>query len=345
VLAARGLVVERRSRQSRFELRVPALELVSGEVLAVLGGNGAGKTTLLRALAGLERPAAGAIETTAPGAVTMVFQRPIAFSGTVGHNVRVALRAAGVPREERAERGREALQRFGIAGLAERNSARLSGGELRRLALARALALRPAVLLLDEPFDDLDAAAREALSLDLRRAIDQTGVAVAVVTHDVRRASLIADRIAVLDRGRLLQVDSVERVLRAPESLEAARLVGMSNLLPGIVRSGRVAVDDEHAIGLEPAPAEGARGFAGIRPEHVKLDVGRGELTPIGKGRVRQVVSDGVVTRVVLDWAGHELRTHLVSGRGLARTLAPGDVLVVSIRPSHVHWIPQGGLE
>jgi energy-coupling factor transporter ATP-binding protein EcfA2 len=159
VVSARELVVERRSRASRFELRVPALALRAGEVLCVLGPNGAGKSTLLRALAGLERPLAGSIE-RGPGLVTMVFQRPIAFAGTVGHNLHAALYGSGLARAERDARTTRALARFGIAGLVSRRAAALSGGELRRLALARAFALEPAALLLDEPFDDLDARSR-----------------------------------------------------------------------------------------------------------------------------------------------------------------------------------------
>ena len=171
VLSARNLCVRRHSRSGSFELRVASLELFAGEALAILGPNGAGKTTLLRAVAGLERPESGQILRAASGPVTMAFQRPIAFEGSVEHNVRAALLSSKLSRSERRERVAEALGRFGIERLARRRAKQLSGGELRRLALARAFALRPAVLLLDEPFDDLDGAAQEALSLDLRRAM------------------------------------------------------------------------------------------------------------------------------------------------------------------------------
>ena len=343
VLRARDLVVRRSSRGSVFELRVGALDLCAGEVLAVLGPNGAGKTTLLRALAELERPRAGRVDRAVGGAVTMVFQRPIAFSGTVAHNVRVALSGARVPARERAARVREALARFGIADLASRQATRLSGGELRRLALARALALRPAVLLLDEPFHDLDAAAQEGLSLDLRAAIDATRVAVALVTHDLRRATLLADRLAVLQHGVLQQVDRRERVLGRPATHEIARLVGMVNLIPGVVRGRFLEVDAEHRLATSDRDnfAEGTPAWAGVRPERLKLDVGRGESTPIGKGVVQQVMSDGLLTTVKLRWADLELTTHLVSGRGLARTLGPGDAVLLSVRPEDVHLMPR----
>jgi tungstate transport system ATP-binding protein len=340
VLEARDLAVRRGNRSGGFELRIAGLALSSGEVLAVLGPNGAGKSTLLRALAGLEQPVGGSIDRSADGPLTMVFQRPIVFAGSVEHNLRVALLGSKLSRSEAVLRSRESLERFGIARLAKRNAATLSGGETRRLTLARAFALRPAVLLLDEPFEDLDAAGQESLSLDLRRAIVETRVAVAVVTHDLRRALLLGDRIAILQSGRLAQCGPRDQVLNHPVSPDVARLVGMSNLIRGEVQEGSVAcveVDAQHRIPVPGNPAPGTPVWVGIRPEYLKVDVGRGEGVPIGKGVVRHVVSDGVASTVTLDWAGFELRTHLIAGRGLARTLAPGDSLTLSVRPEDVH--------
>ncbi len=358
--------MERRSRAGRFELFVEALELRSGEVLAVLGPNGAGKSTLLRALAGLERPLAGCVERGgAPGPVTMVFQRPIALAGSVLHNLCAGLRGRGLSRAEVRGRAAEALERFGIAALARRRAVTLSGGELRRLALARAFALRHGVLLLDEPFDDLDPAGQESLSLDLRRAIAETVVAVAVVSHDLRRALLLCDRIAVLQGGRIAQLGPREEVLARPASPRVAHLVGMGNLVrgalgglgsaeprPGAAREPGagvryVEVDASHRIPVAQGPAAslaaaapGTPVLVGIRPEHLKVDVGRGEGLPIGKALVRTLVSDGVTATLTLSWAGLELRTHLLAGRGLARTLAPGDAVLLSVRPEDVHLLP-----
>ena len=277
VLSAQGLRVERSA--SGFRLEVEALDLRSGEVLVILGPNGAGKSTLLRGLAGLEAPAAGSVRSDADGPVTMVFQRPSAFAGSVEHNLRAALLGRGLPRSEVAARSREALERFEIARLARQRAATLSGGELRRLALARAFVLRPSVLLLDEPFDDLDASGQAVLSLDLRRAIADTGVAVAMVTHDMRRALLLADRIAVLIEGRLAQVGARDAVLEQPTSPDVARVVGMSNLVRGRVAGSRrgerleVEVDAQHrVVALGDLPA-GSAVWVGIRPEHLNLTI------------------------------------------------------------------------
>jgi tungstate transport system ATP-binding protein len=345
VLAARDLAVRRGRGADAFVLRVDELDLRGGEALAVLGPNGAGKSTLLRALAGLEPPAQGRVERLSPGAVTMVFQRPIAFDGTVEHNLRAALLGLRLPRERARARGAEALERFGIAQLARRRASTLSGGELRRLALARAFALGPSVLLLDEPFDDLDPAGQEALSLDLRRAIEETDVSVAVVTHDLRRALLLSDRIAVLLDGTIAQAGARAELLERPRTVDVARVVGMSNLIAGEVSAEGTAVevDSGHRIPIASRQAPGSSVCCGIRPEHLKVDVGRGEGLPIGKGRVRHAVSDGVVISLAIDWAGHTLRAHLLAGRGLARSVEPGDRLLLSVRPEDVHTIPDPG--
>ena len=346
VLSIRDLRVELRSRRGSFVLTADALDLCAREALVILGPNGSGKSTLMRTLAGLERPVGGRVASVATGPVTMVFQRPAPLAGSVAHNVRVVFlgkKRSGVQPRDRVH---EALERFQIDHLAAHRAATLSGGELRRLALARAFALRPAVLLLDEPFAGLDANGQAALSLDLRRAISDTGVAVAMVTHDLRRAMLLADRIAVLIDGKLAQVGRRDDVLEQPSTPEIAQVVGMTNLVPGVVVEERrgdlalVEVDAQHRIATRGECSAGDRVWIGIRPEHLKLDVGRGTLNPIGKGVVRGVVSDGVVVTVQVDWAGTELRTHLMAGRGLARTLHVGASVSLSASPEHVHLIP-----
>jgi len=348
ILSVRDLRVELHSRRGSFVLTADSLDLNAREALAILGPNGSGKSTLVRALAGLERPVSGQVTSAAAGPVTLVFQRPAPLAGSVAHNVRVAFLGKKLPGAEREARVVEALQRFKIDHLAEHRAATLSGGELRRLALSRAFALRPAVLLLDEPFAALDADGQAALSLDLRRAISDTGVAVAMVTHDLRRAMLLADRIAVLIDGVLAQVGRREEVLERPLTTSIARVVGMTNLVQGVVggdRRGdlaRVEVDGGHRVAARTGCAAGTRVWIGIRPEHLKLDVGRGDMDPIGKGVVREVINDGVSVSVGVDWAGSELRTHLTAGRGLARTLEVGAEVSLSANPEHVHLIPIG---
>jgi ABC-type Fe3+/spermidine/putrescine transport system ATPase subunit len=275
----------------------------------------------------------------------MVFQRPLLLSGSVSWNVALPLWGAGVARAERRRRAERALAHFGLEALAGRRASTLSGGETRRLALAQAFVREPAVLLLDEPFDDLDARAQELLSLDLRGAIGATGVAVALVTHDLRQAMLLADRIAVLLGGRLAQAGTRDDVLRRPASAEVARLVGMANLLPGTVvgrdEDGYVVVEiaGECRLRAVSALAVGTNVFAGIRPEYVKVDVGRGETFVIGKGPVARTLHDGVLVTAWIAWAGHELRTVAIAGRGLGHSLTDGDAVAFAVRPEDVHLI------
>jgi ABC-type Fe3+/spermidine/putrescine transport system ATPase subunit len=163
------------------------------------------------------------------------------------------------------------------------------------------------------------------------------------VTHDLRRAHPLADRIAVLLEGEIAQLGARETVLAHPATPRVARTVGMTNLIQGTVLEEQsnglrlVEIDAEHRIPVaEPLPT-GTEVCVGIRPEHLKLETGRGEGAPIGEGRVRSIVSDGWTSTVVLDYAGAELRTHLIAGRGLARKLSPGDSMTLSVRPGDVH--------
>jgi ABC-type glutathione transport system ATPase component len=344
-LSARSLVCTRGRGRRRFELRVDALDLNAGEVLVLLGPNGAGKSTLLRALAGLDDGVRRGAITGGEGPVTLVFQRPTALSGTVEGNVRAALLGKGVPEPERSERVRRALLRFDIEPLADHDARTLSGGELRRLALARAFVLDPEVLLLDEPFDDLDAEGQRRLSLDLQEAIAETGVAVAMVTHDLRRALLLADRIAVLSNGRLAQHGARDDVLLHPDTPEIARIVGMINVAEGrVVRRTDDVTWIEIEAGFEvptATPLEtGERAWVGIRPEHLKLDVGRGDGEPIGKASVESLVSDGLASVVTLRVDERRFTTHLLSGRGLARRLRAGDRVALAVHPDQVHARP-----
>jgi ABC-type Fe3+/spermidine/putrescine transport system ATPase subunit len=337
-----GLRCHRGVGSSRFDLHVESLALHRGEVLVILGPNGAGKSTLLRALAGLERSVDARSVRTASGPVTLVFQRPAALSGSVWSNVRAPLLGKRIPSAVVRTRVARALERFDIAHLADHNARTLSGGELRRLALARAIVLEPEVLLLDEPFDDLDAEGQRKLTLDLVATIHDTNIAVAMVTHDLRRALLLADRIAVLVRGELVQYGRRDEILMAPDSPEIAQTVGMTNLATGRVTRREDGISwVEIADGFEvPTTADlpvGSEAWIGIRPEHLKLDIGRGDGQPIGKARVEHLVSDGLATVVTMCARDRSFTTHLLSGRGLARQLRAGDPVSLAVRPDQVH--------
>lgn len=350
LLLARNLRIRRTSRAGSFELEVASFEVRGGEVLAVLGPNGAGKSTLLRALAGLLPVDSGSVELARDAVVTMVFQSPIPFAGSVAHNLRSALRGQRLSSDRMRSRIDEGLEYFGISHLANHRAHTLSGGELRRLALARAFALKPDVLLLDEPFDDLDNATEESLSVDLRRVLAETGVAVVVVTHDLRRALLLADRIAVLMRGRLVQEGTRDEVLAHPADVDVARQVGMLNLLPARVRggdspapnpgSGVAELENGLRLPIPGGGSEGASVWLGIRPE--EIEVGKGaEGTALGKAVVRGNLSDGIAQFVTLEWHGVMLRMHRLAGRRQQQDLQVGDSVDLGVHPTAIHVMPR----
>ena len=225
LLSARGLVFE--AGGGRLIDGID-LDIRAGARLAIMGANGAGKSLLLRLLHGLIAPGAGEIrwrgrplDREARRAQAMVFQRPVMLRRSVRANLRFALAARGIAGAERAARQAEAVARARLADLAHRPARVLSAGEQQRLAVARALACAPDLLFLDEPTASLDPASTHSVEALIREA-QESGVAVAMVTHDAGQARRLADEVAFLDAGRVAEVGSVARVLDAPRS-EAAR--------------------------------------------------------------------------------------------------------------------------
>ena len=227
-----------RGRPETTAVDAVSLHVATGEVVALLGASGSGKSSLLRAVAGLEPVAAGDVTWDGESVVTvpvhrrgfgLLFQDGQLFAhrdvaGNVGYGLR------GDPGA--AERVAELLELVGLPGQQRRDPATLSGGERQRVALARALAPRPRLLLLDEPLSALDRALRERLAADLRTALLATGTTAVLVTHDQDEAFAVADRVAVMDAGRLLQVATPGELWRAPASREVAAFLGYEAFIP-----------------------------------------------------------------------------------------------------------------
>ena len=262
-----------------------SVSVASGELLMLLGPSGCGKTTLLRSIAGFVEPSAGAIlfddeEVTRRPAhargVGMVFQSFALWPHmTVAENVGFGLRERRVPRADIAARVEEALASTRMAGYGPRRVDELSGGEQQRVALARALVVRPRCLLLDEPLSNLDAKLRQSMREEIRRLCKSAGLTTIYVTHDQKEALAIADRIAVMRQGRILQIGTPEEVYRRPRSRAVATFIGEANLIEGrvvAVDAGGIRVDS--AVGplvAAPdqafAPAPGSAVWISIRPE------------------------------------------------------------------------------
>ena len=306
-------IIEIRGVTKRFGGGEPAvdsvdLEIPEGELFALLGPSGCGKTTLLRMLAGFETPTAGEIRIDGADVagvppnrrpVNLVFQSYAVFPHmSVFDNVAYGLKVTGVPAAERRERVREALGLVRLDGLEARKPDQLSGGQRQRVALARALVKRPRVLLLDEPLSALDAKLREAMRLELVNLRIAVGITFVFVTHDQDEALSMADRIAVMERGRVRQVADPATLYEYPSCRFVADFIGKVNLFEASVSEagGRELALDVPGLGVlripHPEPVQGEIGVA-VRPEKVRLS----ESRPLGRGVL--VRGDGRGLRVL----------------------------------------------
>ena len=275
-------LVEVRQVEKRFGDTVTAtgvtLALARGEFFTLLGPSGSGKSTILRMIAGLEMPDSGRIliagrdVTGLPPwrrGLGMVFQSYAVFPHmTVGQNVGYGLRRLALHRDAREARVRELLELVGLAGFADRRPQTLSGGEQQRVAIARALAPRPEVLLLDEPLSALDEKIRREMQTELRRIQLSTATTFVYVTHDQEEALTMSDRIAVLNRGHVVQCDAPERIYRHPRTPFVARFFRGCNVLAvqGAGAGARLA-----GVPLPVAMGPG-RSLVAVRAENVQLE-------------------------------------------------------------------------
>src|SRR5205809_7726971 len=262
------------------------LDVTEGEFFSILGPSGSGKTTCLRMIAGFEAPTEGRVWLGGQDVsglppyerdVNTVFQDYALFPHmTVGENVEYGLRVKKVPGADRRERVAQALQMVRLEGFEKRRPNQLSGGQRQRVALARALVNRPRVLLLDEPLGALDLKLRQQLQVELKRIQAEVGITFIYVTHDQDEALSMSDRIAVMDKGRVLQVGSPHDVYDEPRSDFVAGFVGVSNLLEldiESVENGEVVLrlgpgDRVVALLKEEAPPSG-KAIVTIRPERI----------------------------------------------------------------------------
>jgi putative spermidine/putrescine transport system ATP-binding protein len=257
-----------------------SLAVGPGEFVALLGPSGCGKTTALRAVAGLERIDAGTItvdgddvteQPTNRRDLGMVFQSYSLFPHlTAAENVEFGLRMRKVGTEERRNRSAEALAVVGLHQLGNRYAHQLSGGQQQRVALARALVTRPRVLLLDEPLSALDAKVRVQLRDEIKRIQTDLGITTLFVTHDQEEALAVADRVAVMNAGRIEQIGTPEELYNSPATPFVAGFVGLSNRMTGVAQAGSVSLLGRTVRLTDPSVPDGpVRVF--LRPEDIAL--------------------------------------------------------------------------
>lgn len=253
-MTAGSLALERITRRFGEHVAVDdiSLDVPAGELLALIGASGSGKTTTLRIAAGYEIPDSGRVlldgrDITAlppqKRGFGMVFQHYALFPHmTVGENVAFGLEARGIGRPQRKQKAQTALASVGLENAIDRTIQSLSGGEQQRVALARALVIEPKVLLMDEPLSNLDPTLRQSTRDELRAMLHRVGVPALFVTHDQEDAFAIADRIALIRKGRLLQVGTAEDLYDRPASLDVARFIGRATIVPAEDIGDRVGV-------------------------------------------------------------------------------------------------------
>ncbi|RVC19784.1 ABC transporter ATP-binding protein [Mesorhizobium sp. M7A.F.Ca.AU.002.02.1.1] len=261
-------------------LRDLNLDVEAGEFLTLLGPSGSGKTTLLMILAGFVRANAGSIKvggdeiiTTPPHKrnIGMVFQNYALFPHmNVFHNIAFPLKQRGVAAAETAERVEKALDLVKLQGLGERRVDQLSGGQRQRVALARAIVFEPRIVLMDEPLSALDKGLREHMQIELRALHRRLGMTTVYVTHDQREAITMSDRIAVMNAGRIEQLDKPETLYARPQTRFVAGFIGESNFIPVECRNGSVWYEDRRIHTAAPVPAAGQHLMV-VRPEKLRL--------------------------------------------------------------------------
>jgi putative spermidine/putrescine transport system ATP-binding protein len=324
-------------------LEPATLDIARGETLVLLGPSGCGKTTMLRIIAGLELPDAGGKiwfdgkdMTSVPierRNVGMVFQSYALFPNmSVSDNIGYGLKIRGVPPSERAARVAELVALTNISGLENRRIDQLSGGQRQRVALARAVAIRPGILLLDEPLTALDAALRDRLRGELNRLLRALGITTIYVTHDQAEAMELGDRVVVMQKGKIAQIGSPREIYFTPQSRFVAEFIGAANILESPVENGHLVLPG----GRQAIASDGnmPAAVAMIRPETIRVvETGSAPLS----GIIDSVSFIGDRQRLVVSGASDKLLT--VDAPNTVRAIA-GERVGLLISPEAVRLLP-----
>lgn len=336
------------------------LTVEQGEFIALLGPSGCGKTTLLRTIAGFVEPDAGRIVIDGQDVsgwpphrrpLNTVFQNYALFPHmSVQENVAYGPRRQGIGRAESQERAKDALELVGLASLGSRYPAELSGGQQQRVALARAVVNRPKLLLLDEPLSALDMKLRKRMQLELKHLQEKLGIAFLFVTHDQEEAMSMADRIVVMNAGRVEQVGTGTGIYRAPANRFVAEFIGEANFIDFVAGAQGFVRLATQQLEIPHLRARADQGVAVLRPEHLLLmaEGGAGEAPSVAAagrcvlgGTVKDVVSVGSHTFVHVDVDGRVL---VARASGLPdESMQPGRRARLEFLAANLHQLEDRG--
>ncbi len=337
LLSIRGLS---KSFGTYLALDAVSLDIRENEFFSLLGPSGSGKTTLLRLLAGFEMPSAGDLQLEGRDIahlppnrrpVNLMFQSYALFPHmTVEANIAYGLEMEHLPRPEIRKRVQDLLEIIQLGPLAKRKPDQLSGGQRQRVALARSLAKRPRLLLLDEPLGALDKKLRGEMQLELKRLQHDFGITFIVVTHDQEEALVMSDRIAILRDGRLVQCGPPREVYEHPVDRFAADFIGVMNFLPCTVRGAAlVARDGSRILGPVGGLADGTAALAAVRPERLTLEDRSAENRLEGIIVATAYHGQDLQIRLQTALADQPLILRLTADVAATRAFSPGDPLTL----------------
>jgi spermidine/putrescine transport system ATP-binding protein len=322
---------------------------VEGTFTSLLGPSGSGKTTLLRIVAGFIIPDQGSVSiggrdvTHTPiwaRNIGMVFQSYALFPHmTVNENVAFGLARRGIKGEESRKQVERALEMVRLPGFGARKPKQLSGGQQQRVALARAIVTKPSVLLLDEPLSALDRRLRQEMQIELIRIQRESGLTTIFVTHDQEEALTLSDKVAILDRGRIVQIGAPAEVYERPKTRFAAEFLGDTNFLTGTVVAGGVKLDDGSVIAVDaPLPSLGGAATVAIRPEKIAITRGPHAAADASRrNRVTATITTSVYAGTALTYgaAFSGLNFKIFAQNSDAQPHRPGDVVELAWSPGH----------
>ncbi len=352
IMKVENIVVERSGVKV---LDVKELNVEQGRVLALIGPNGAGKSTLLLTMAGLLKPAQGRlsykgawVEKRADRSamrrhVSVVFQEPLLLNTSVYKNVALGLKFRHAPDDEIKKDVHAALDYFGIRSLAERSAKTLSGGEAKRVSLARAFALKPEMILMDEAFNSLDPPTRETLIDDLRRILEETKITAVMALHDREETLRLAQDVTVMAQGRIIQSGTTSQIFNQPESEFVAGFVGTETILDGTVKkseAGMLLVDVAgkiiEAVGNMPV---GQQVYCCLRPENIIVSKDTPEKTSarnVFKAKVTRIIRQAFFYKIILD-CGFPLVAYITMPSCEDLGICQGALVAASFKATSVH--------